>query len=155
MIAMAEAIDVLFFSENSRNHEWEVNGFSSWVAKVDSLKSRSKLVQKKFGILSLSLIHIDGGGVDQFSSLVLDDLFDGGMVVADIYLTVIWLQVKITVALVVEEVLHVSLSNDEWGFVVGLIEIWKMSQPLGDNLLSVTSEWLGNMGSFWELEGWK
>lgn len=91
--------------------------------------------------------------MDESASLVLDDLLDGGMVVADIHLTIIRFQVQITVALVIIEVLHVTLGDNEWSLVVGLVEIGEMLQPLGDDLLSITGEGLRGMGGLGELEG--
>lgn len=139
---MTKSIDISFFSKNSWNHEREIDSFSSWIAKVDSFESWSKLIKKKFWVFSLSLIHIDGGSVNEPISLILDDFFDGRMAMADIHLSIIWLQVKIAVTLMVEKVLHVTLGNDEWIFVVSLIEIREMLQPFGNDLIGITGKGL-------------
>lgn len=42
----------------------------------------------------------------------------------------------------VEKVLHVTLGNDEWIFVVSLIEIREMLQPFGNDLIGITGKGL-------------
>lgn len=155
VVSMTEPIDILLFSEDPRNHEWKVNSFSSGVAEVNSFKSRSELIQEQFWIFSLGLVHIDGGSVDEPSSLVLDDLLDGGMAVADIHLSIIRFQVKITVAPVIKEILHVTFSDNQWSPVVGLIKVREMFQPLGNDLLSIACEGLRGVGGLGELKCWK
>ena len=59
--------------------------------------------------------------MDESSRLILDDLLDGRMVVSQHNLSVIRLEVDISVSLVIEEVLKVSFSDDQRLFVVSLI----------------------------------
>ena len=85
-------------------------------------------------------------------SLILDDFFYGRMAMTDIHLTIIRLQVKIAVKLVVEKVLHVTLGNDEWIFVVSRIEIREMLQPFGNDLIGITGKGLRSVGGGGKLE---
>ena len=59
--------------------------------------------------------------MNESSGLILYDFFYGGMAVSNIDLSIIWLQINVSVSFVVIEVLHVTLSDDQGSFVVGLI----------------------------------
>lgn len=69
----------------------------------------------------MSFVHVDSRGVDESSRLILDDLLDGWMVVSQHNLSIIRLEVDISVSLVIEEILEVSFSDDQRLFVVSLI----------------------------------
>lgn len=78
--------------------------------------------------------------MDEFAGLVLDDLLDSWMVVTDVDLSVIRLQVNVSVSLVVVEILQVSLTDNQGCLVMGLVDVGEVFESLGDNLFSVANE---------------
>lgn len=64
------------------------------------------------------------------------------MVVSQHNLSIIRLEVDISVSLVIEEILKMSFSDDQRLFVVSLIYVGKVFQPLGDDFLSIALEGL-------------
>jgi len=72
--------------------------------------------------------------------------------VPDVDLTSVGLQIKITVSIVVIEVLHVSFSYDQRLAVVCGIGVRKVFCPLGNDISRVSCKWLGSVSHMWEFQ---
>jgi hypothetical protein len=79
------------------------------------------------------------------ASLILNNFFNGGMAVANIHLPIIGLKIDISITVMVVEILHVSLGDHKWGFVMSLIKICEMFLSFGNDFLGIACEGLGGV----------
>lgn len=78
-------------------------------------------------------------------SLVLDDLPDCRVIMANIDMSSVGLEIQVAVALMIKEVLHVSLSDNKRSFVIGGISYGDMFVAFGDDFFSIAYERLGSI----------
>lgn len=146
MVGISERVYVFLLCINSADHQREVNSLSSCIAQINRFVGGSQLVEDELGEFALGLAHIDSRSVDESSWLVLNDFSDRWVGVSNAHLSPVGLEIKVSVTLMVPQILHVPFCDQQRVLVVKIIDACKVLFALFDDLLVVACERARSMG---------